>query len=53
MPGAGTALDQPLPMYEAQQTNLSPEQRYLADLLAKNGYNGNGAKPTVIVVQDF
>ena len=49
-PEAGVALDQPLPMYEPQQTNLTPEQKYLADLLAKNGYNGNGAKPTVIVV---
>ena len=49
-PEAAVALDQPLPMYEPQQTNLTPEQKYLADLLAKNGYNGNGAKPTVIVV---
>ncbi len=49
-PDAGIALDQPLPPYEPQQTNLTPEQKYLADLLAKNGYNGNGAKPTVIVV---
>jgi murein L,D-transpeptidase YafK len=49
-PVADAALDQPLPLYEPQQTNLTPEQRYLADLLAKNGYNGNGAKPTVIVV---
>ncbi|MCX5892389.1 MAG: L,D-transpeptidase, partial [Deltaproteobacteria bacterium] len=47
---AGIALDQPLPQYEPQQTKLTPEQKYLADLLAKNGYNGNGAKPTVIVV---
>jgi murein L,D-transpeptidase YafK len=49
-PEATVALDQPLPMYEPQQTNLTPEQKYLADLLAKNGYNGHGAKPTVIVV---
>ena len=49
-PEAAAALDQPLPMYEPQQTNLTPEQKYLAGLLAKNGYNGNGAKPTVIVV---
>jgi murein L,D-transpeptidase YafK len=49
-PVAGAAVDQPLASYEPRQTNLSPEQRYLADLLAKNGYNGNGAKPTVIVV---
>ena len=47
---AGVALDQPLPVYEPPQTNLTPEQKYLANLLAKNGYNGNGAKPTVIVV---
>ena len=50
MPVAAVALDQPLPMYEPQQTNLTPEQKYLSGLLAKNGYNGNGAKPTVIVV---
>ena len=49
-PEAAAALDQPLPVYKPQQTNLTPEQKYLADLLAKNGYNGNGAKPTVIVV---
>ncbi len=50
MPVAAVALDQPLPMYEPPQTNLTPEQKYLSGLLAKNGYNGNGAKPTVIVV---
>lgn len=50
MPVVGAALDQPLPVYESQPTNLTPEQKYLADLLAKNGYNGNGPKPTVIVV---
>lgn len=49
-PAPSVALDQPLAAYEPQQTHLSPEQKYLADLLAKNGYNGNGAKPTVIVV---
>ena len=49
-PDTGIALDQPLPMYEPQPTNLTPEQQQIAELLAKNGYNGNGAKPTVIVV---
>ncbi len=45
-----TGLDQPLPAYEPQQTNLSPEQKYLDQLFLKNGLNGNGNKPTVIVV---
>ncbi len=49
-PAAKAVLDQPSPEYTPQQTNLTPEQNYIADLLAKNGYNGNGAKPTVIVV---
>lgn len=49
-PEAGVALDQPLAEYRPQQTNLTPEQRDIADLLSKNGYNGSGAKPTVIVV---
>jgi murein L,D-transpeptidase YafK len=49
-PAAKAVLDQPSPEYTPQQTNLTPEQKYIADLLAKNGYNGNGAKPTVIVV---
>jgi murein L,D-transpeptidase YafK len=50
MPATGAALDQPLPEYRAQQTNLTPEQKYIENLLAKHGYNGNGAKPTIIVV---
>ncbi len=50
MPKPTATLDQPLPEYEPAQTNLTPEQKDLANLLAKNGYNGNGAKPTVIVV---
>lgn len=49
-PVASAALEEPLSEYEAQQTNLTPEQRYIADVLAKNGFNGHGAKPTVIVV---
>ncbi len=43
------SLDQPLPVYEPQQTNLTPEQKYLEQLLSKNGY-GNGSKPTVVMV---
>ena len=50
MPTGRVALDQPLAEFEPPQTNLTPEQKDLANLLAKNGYNGNGAKPTVIVV---
>jgi len=43
------SLDTPLPVYEPQQTNLTPEQKYLEQLLSKNGYT-NGNKPTVVVV---
>ncbi len=49
-PNTGAALDQAAPEYTPQQTNLTAEQRDIADLLSKNGYNGNGGKPTVIVV---
>jgi murein L,D-transpeptidase YafK len=49
-PDTSKALDQMLPEYTPQQTNLTPEQKYIESLLTKNGYNGNGAKPTVIVV---
>ena len=49
-PDTGAALDQAAPEYTPRQTNLTPEQKDIADLLSKNGYNGNGAKPTVIVV---
>src|SRR4030042_4625585 len=49
-PEASAALDQPLPIYEPQQTNLNQEQKYIDQLLSKNGFNGNGNKPTVIVV---
>ncbi|MCL4501976.1 MAG: L,D-transpeptidase family protein [Deltaproteobacteria bacterium] len=49
-PEAAMALDQPLPPYEPQKTNLTPEQKYLSELLAKHGYNGTGPKPTIIVV---
>ncbi len=47
-PEASTVKAEPLPMYEPQQTNLSPEQKYIDHLLSKNGFNGN--KPTVIMV---
>lgn len=43
------SLDQPLPGYEPQQTNLTPEQKYLEGVLSKNGYT-NGSKPTVVLV---
>lgn len=42
-------LDQPLPVYEPQPTNLSPEQRYVQNVLQKKGYT-NGSKPTVLLV---
>jgi len=46
----GAVLDEPLPPYKPRQTNLTPEQKFIDQLLSKNGYNGKGAKPTVIVV---
>ncbi|MFH1596743.1 MAG: L,D-transpeptidase family protein [Pseudomonadota bacterium] len=49
-PEPSAALDQPLPIYEPQQPNLTQEQRYIDQLLSKNGFIGNGNKPTVIVV---
>lgn len=42
-------LDQPLPVYEPKQANLTPEQKYLEHVLNKNGF-ANGSKPTVVVV---
>jgi murein L,D-transpeptidase YafK len=44
-----TALAPALPMY-APPANLTPEQSYIQNLLVKNGYSGEGPKPTVIVV---
>jgi murein L,D-transpeptidase YafK len=43
------SLDKPLPVYEPQKTKLTAEQKYLEQLLSKNGYS-NGSKPTVVVV---
>jgi murein L,D-transpeptidase YafK len=43
-------LDEPLPPYEPRQSKLTPEQKFIEQLLSKNGFNGNGSKPTVIVV---
>lgn len=39
-----------LPEPAAQPASLTPEQKYIEQLLVKNGYNGRGKKPTVIVV---
>jgi len=44
------ALDVPLSEYQQQQTELTPEQRYIEQLLTEKGYNSNRDKPTVIVV---
>jgi murein L,D-transpeptidase YafK len=50
-PEARAILKQPLATYESPETNLTPEQQYLAGLLKKNGYDLNGSnKPTIIVV---
>ncbi len=49
-PGSALELAVPLPPYEPRPANLTPEQQYIDQLLSKNGYNGNGSKPTVIVV---
>ncbi len=43
-------LEAPLPEYQQQQTDLTPEQRYVAKVLAEKGYNVDRDKPTVIVV---
>ena len=43
-------LDTPLPEYQEQQTELTPEQQYVAQVLKENGYDINRDKPTVIVV---
>ena len=39
-----------LPEYTPPPANLTQEQRYVKTLLAKNGYDGEGPEPTVIVV---
>ena len=49
-PDAAATLDMPLPEYQQQQTELTPEQKYIEQLLTKQGYNCNQDKPTVIVV---
>ena len=49
-PVTDIALEQPQPPEALESTNLTPEQKQLAELLSANGYNGNGFKPTVIVV---
>jgi len=51
-PVAGVALEQePQPQYQPQESHLTPEQRYVAELLNKNGYQKDAAgKPTVLVV---
>jgi len=49
-PDAAATLDVPLDEYQQQQTNLTPEQRYIAQVLARKGYDSNRDKPTVIVV---
>jgi murein L,D-transpeptidase YafK len=43
-------LETPLPDYEQQQTQLTPEQKYISQLLTKNGDDSKRDKPTVIVV---
>jgi murein L,D-transpeptidase YafK len=50
-PEDNAALKKPLPAYESPQANWTPEQRYLASLLKKKGYNIDSSnKPTIIVV---
>jgi murein L,D-transpeptidase YafK len=45
-----TATLQGLPEYQQQQTELTPEQRYIEQVLTEKGYDVNRDKPTVIVV---
>lgn len=49
-PDTALTLDTPLPDYEQQQTALTPEQQYIAQLLQQKGYNRDPDKPMVIVV---
>jgi murein L,D-transpeptidase YafK len=49
-PDTAVTLDKPLPEYELQQTQLTPEQQYIKHLLTKKGYTCKYDKPTVIVV---
>jgi murein L,D-transpeptidase YafK len=49
-PADTAALEAPLPLYEPRQAQLTPEQKFVQELLDKNGFNGNINKPTVIVV---
>lgn len=44
------SLETPLADSDQQPTTLTPEQRYIAQVLAKKGYNTNRDKPTIIVV---
>ncbi len=43
-------LDKPLPEFQEPQTELTPEQKYLQQILVKKGYDVNRDKPTIIVV---
>jgi murein L,D-transpeptidase YafK len=43
-------LDAPVPEYQQQQTELTPEQRYIEKILTEQGYNWEHDKPTVIMV---
>jgi murein L,D-transpeptidase YafK len=43
-------LDVPLPKYQQQQTELTPEQQYIAHILTAQGYNSDRDKPTVILI---
>jgi murein L,D-transpeptidase YafK len=43
-------LEAPLPEYQQQKTELTPEQQYVAKVLAEKGYQVDRDKPTVIVV---
>jgi murein L,D-transpeptidase YafK len=47
---ATATLDKTLPDYQEQQTELTPEQKYLEQVLAAKGYDVNRDKPTIIVV---
>jgi murein L,D-transpeptidase YafK len=49
-PDTGVALEQPEPEYVSPHTKLTPDQKYIKGLLVKNGYRGNYAKPTIIMV---
>jgi len=49
-PESTATLAKPLPEYHPPATPLTPDQRHIAQVLAKNGYKNKSNLPTVIVI---